>query len=349
MSIAQPTLSSTLTPPPICNHTSFDYTPTSATPGTTFDWTRPFIPGIANPAGAGSGDIHEVLNNSSNVLITVVYVFTLTAGSSTNVQNVSVEVEPTPVLNSPLSISVCSGAILNYMPSSLTPGVAYMWTRDFVAGISNPPTTGLGHISETLTNPGSTPVVVPYHYNLLIAGCTDTQTVFATVNPLPDAGTVTGVLGMCTGDTARYHSTISGGTWGTLHGFASVSTSGLATGLSAGADTVIYIVSNECGADTSRKAIQVTHCVTIVDRVNANFAIASVYPNPSSGSFTLKTSGNGRFTVSSLTGKIVAEYSVTKKVSTISLPADAAPGIYMGRFNGDDGTLAILKLIYNPR
>ncbi|MBE0677698.1 MAG: hypothetical protein IH592_02925, partial [Bacteroidales bacterium] len=86
-----PTLSSTLTPAAICSATAFSYTPTSATVGTTFSWTRATVAGIT-PVGptSGNGNPNETLTNTTAAPIIVTYVYTLTANGCTNTQNVTV-------------------------------------------------------------------------------------------------------------------------------------------------------------------------------------------------------------------------------------------------------------------
>lgn len=56
---------------------------------------------------------------------------------------------------------------------------------------------------------------------------------------------------VCTGDTVRLSNTTPGGAWSTLQGKATVSAQGVVTGVSAGIDTVRYIVTNNCTSDTA--------------------------------------------------------------------------------------------------
>ena len=49
-----PTLTSTLSPQPICSNTNFSYNPTSGTAGTVFNWHRPPVAGISNPEALGN-------------------------------------------------------------------------------------------------------------------------------------------------------------------------------------------------------------------------------------------------------------------------------------------------------
>jgi len=89
-----PTLSSSLTGT-VTTEVPINYTPTSATGGTTFAWTRAAVTGIAETASSGSGTITEALTNTAGVPVAVTYVFTLTSPSGcVNTQNVVITVNP---------------------------------------------------------------------------------------------------------------------------------------------------------------------------------------------------------------------------------------------------------------
>ena len=98
------TLSSSITPVPICSGTLFSYTPLSATPGTTFGWTRAVVPGISNAAGGGTNNPAEILINVTANPISVVYTYSLgTPNGCVSTQNVTVIVNPAPSLTSSLN------------------------------------------------------------------------------------------------------------------------------------------------------------------------------------------------------------------------------------------------------
>ena len=144
-----PTLSSSLTPPGICSNTNFSYLPTSATPGTTFFWTREAIAGISNPTDSGNDYPDEILFNTTTNPIEVVYRFTLTANGCTNMQDVKVIVTQTPLLTSSQNPpNICSGNNFSYNPTSNISGTTFYWHRPVVAGISNPAASGTGSPNE---------------------------------------------------------------------------------------------------------------------------------------------------------------------------------------------------------
>jgi hypothetical protein len=184
----RPILTSTLTPPAICNATNFSYNPISPTDGVSWVWTRNTVAGISNTAGTGTGVINETLINTTPNRITVPYSFALTTYGCPNTQTVNVIVNPTPQLTSLLiNPAQCSGTPFYYNPTSATVGTTYTWTRSNIAGISNPATNGSGAVSETLTNTSPNPIVVNYVYTLTANGCTNQQTISVTIDPLPIA------------------------------------------------------------------------------------------------------------------------------------------------------------------
>jgi gliding motility-associated-like protein len=181
------TLSSALSPTAVCSGTSFNYIPTSSNAGTAFAWTRTAVTGISNTELNSFGNINEVLNNTTDAAITVSYTFTLSTNGCTNLnkQVVNVQVKPAPKLSSTLTPpAICSGATFSYAATSNTFNVVFNWARTSVVGINEPITSGVGNINEALSNPTYSAVIVPYNFTLNANGCTNTQSVFVTVNPV---------------------------------------------------------------------------------------------------------------------------------------------------------------------
>lgn len=179
------TLSSATSALAVCSNNTFVYTPTSATAGTTFAWSRAAVTGISNTAGIGTGAINETLVNTTANPITVTYSYVLTANGCNNTQTVTVVVNPSATMSSALTANVCSGRLFKYTPLSATAGVAYAWSRAAVSGIANTAATGTGAINETLVNNTQSPLNVTYVYTLTANGCTNTQNLVVTVNPTP--------------------------------------------------------------------------------------------------------------------------------------------------------------------
>jgi len=128
-----PTLSSATTLPDICSETTFNYTATSSTAGTTYIWERAMIPGILPPTAEGvTGTIsEEVLINNTTAPITVIYEIFLTANGCENTQEIEVAV--LPIVTPSISISappfVCEGMNITFNSTITNGGThpAYQW------------------------------------------------------------------------------------------------------------------------------------------------------------------------------------------------------------------------------
>ncbi|MDZ4714331.1 MAG: PKD-like domain-containing protein [Cytophagales bacterium] len=204
-----PTLSSSLTPPAICSGTVFNYTATSVTPGTTFAWSRALVAGITEAASAGAGNVSETLTNTTTAAIPVTYVYISTAAGCSNApgQNVVVNVNPTPSLSSSLTPpAICSATLFSYVPTSVTGGATFPWTRATIVGITPAgPTSGTGNPSETLTNSTTAPINVTYVFRALAAGCQHPgQNVVVTVNPIPALSSSLTPPAICSGSLFTY-------------------------------------------------------------------------------------------------------------------------------------------------
>ena len=125
-----PTLSSTLTPPAICSGTAFTYSPTSNTVGATFTWTRAAVTGISNAAITNPqiSNPNEILINTTTSPVTVVYTYTITGNGCTNIENVSVIVNPPPtasfIANTVLS---CQSPDTVTFTNTTLAGGTYIW------------------------------------------------------------------------------------------------------------------------------------------------------------------------------------------------------------------------------
>ncbi|ERJ60163.1 T9SS C-terminal target domain-containing protein, partial [Sphingobacterium paucimobilis] len=92
------------------------------------------------------------------------------------------------------------------------------------------------------------------------SGCSTVVTKDVTVNALPVVSAITGSNSVCIGSTVALSSTPTGGVWSSSNtSVATVSTSGVVTGVSAGTVTISYSVTNGSGCSTV-----VTKDVTVI-------------------------------------------------------------------------------------
>lgn len=75
----------------------------------------------------------------------------------------------------------------------------------------------------------------------------------------------------------------------------------------------------------------------------------SLTPNPTAGTFMIRTAGAGILTVISADGREIKSYKVDSGNTMLELPGLLTPGIYTCRFQGDNGSKANIKLVYAPR
>ncbi len=192
--------------------------------------------------------------------------------------------------------SVCSGSTITLIDttvcgtwSSASPSIATVSATGVVTGVSS----GTVLISYTVTN-----------------GCgTTTATKPVTVNPVPAIGTISGPSVICIGTTGTLTESVSGGTWSCTNGHATISTTGVVTGVSIGTDTVYYTVHNIC--DTAR-------AMFIVNVVNST--ITSTISGPTNvcvtATITLTdTTGGGTWSSSNMAVATISSSGVVTGVT----------------------------------
>ncbi len=182
----------------VCSGDNFTFAQTSLTSLATFSWSRAAVTGISEVASSGTGDIDEVLTNTTTAPITVTYIDTLRINGCTNNQSVQVVVNPIPVLTSTLTpAAICNNDTFSYRAASATAGTTFGWERNVLAGIANAYAFGLDSVEETLTNTTENPISVPYVFTLTANGCTNNQIVSVLVNPTPVLNTTLTPAAIC--------------------------------------------------------------------------------------------------------------------------------------------------------
>ena len=178
-----PTLTSTLTPSPICDSTLFGYTPSTVTLGASFAWSRVANAGIANAPVSGVGVIAEVLDNITSLPVNVTYTVALIANGCADTQSIVVRVNPTPRLTSAHAEAVCGGIIFDYIPVSPTPGAVFNWTRSAVAGIVPPASSGTGIIHDSVSNTTGSNITVVYVFTITANSCYNVEQLDVILSP----------------------------------------------------------------------------------------------------------------------------------------------------------------------
>jgi len=178
----------------ICTGNTINYTPTSATAGTTFTWTAT---GSANASGfspSGSGNIADVLTNASATSsATVTYTIIPTAGTCVGDPfTLTVTVTPKPILTAtPTNATICTQQQTAINLSANLAATTYTWTSVATGGVTgnstNSTPTASTLINDVLINNGTTSGTVTYTITPTSSnGCAGSAvTVTITVEPAP--------------------------------------------------------------------------------------------------------------------------------------------------------------------
>jgi uncharacterized protein YjdB len=174
---------------------------------------------------------------------------------------------------------------------------------------------------------------------------TDYTTKVVTVNPLPNAGSISGTASVNKGGTTTLSNTITGGTWSTgAATVATVNASGIVTGVSVGTAVISYTVTNGCSASaTTIVTVNPVGTGIVTGAANVNI---SLYPNPTTGAFAVNTPEAGNLSIYTLEGREVMSATVNAGTTSLSLPSTMATGIYMCRFTGSNGALVTIRMVY---
>ena len=180
----------------------------------------------------------------SSGTVTISYTFTNSCGTDIATNSVTVVALPSAGTISGTT-TVCAGST-----TTLSSGVARgAWTSG---------STAIATITSAGAVTGVDSGAAIITYTVTTACGTASATATVTVNPLPFAGTISGAAMVCVGATTTFSDAISGGSWGSsAAAVATVTSSGVVTGVAAGATTVFYSVSNSCGTATTTATVTI--------------------------------------------------------------------------------------------
>ena len=119
---------------------------------------------------------------------------------------------------------------------------------------SNSATASINSATGVVTGVAAGSVVITYTLTNG-NGCTNTQTATVTVNAVPVVAALTGAASLCSGQTTQFESATLNGVWSSNNSaIASVSASGMVTGVASGIATITYTVTNVNGCTSSASA-----------------------------------------------------------------------------------------------
>jgi uncharacterized protein YjdB len=257
--------------------------------------------------------------------------FTLATGCF-SATTVTVNAIPPAITGSAL-VCVSSSTTL----ANTTPGGTWSSSNTAIANVGS--ATGIV-TSGTFANVAT----ISYNFG---ANCRVTKVV--TVRQVP--AVISGPTAICAGATVTYSNSTGYGTWSSSNTAAatvvtgSSSFYGAVTGVAPGVTTLTYSNAPSC---IRTFTLTVGACrganTTGVENADNNINV-SVYPNPTTGTFAVDAHVAGTLQVYTMDGREVTKYPVIKGTTHVSLPQDLAKGVYMCKFNGDDGSTVMARVI----
>lgn len=285
--------------------------------------------GVVTGVGAGTATITYTVNGtggcpSASKTRTVTVTAAPVAGTLNGVQSICVG------SNTTFSSTAAGGTW-----TSSNPGVATINASGFINGLA----AGTSTITYTIAGSGG------------CANATATRTV--TVATVPNAGTLGGSQNVCTGLTTQFNSTVSGGSWTTSNAaIATVSSSGLVTGVTAGTATITYTITGTggCSDATATRTVTVTaapNAGTLSGNQNICVGLTTTYvPSASGGSWSTSSAAIATVNASGLvTGLAAGNTTITYTVNgtggcppatvtrTVTVTAVASAGTLNGTQN----------------
>ena len=253
---------------------------------------------------------------------------------------------PSFVYGAGQSLSVCENAIISIdsllSVNDTSAGHAETWS------LAAPPVHGMAAVAYATTSTGST--LIPsgltytpvtgysgtdaFEVNISNGISTNHTTITVTVDPFPNAGTISGADTVCPGATLPLSESVAGGIWASSDGAtAIIDGSGNVTGMSPGNDTIVYVVMNACGIVSTIFPFTVnsyTDCPAGVPVISNNNGIR-ISPNPNAGSFSITVVSNvekeTKLAITNVLGEKIKELTLISNIPT-NVTLDEAPGIY---------------------
>jgi len=165
----------------------------------------------------------------------------------------------TPVITTnPHNITVCSGVLAWFnVIATDTPGTRvmhYQWQVSTDGGatwsaVSSGATYSI--IQDTLKVLASTSLAGYKYRGVVIDSITsgsDTSTAAMLGVDTANAGSISGASSVCVGVTIPFSDAVTGGVWSSNNAHATVTGTGMVTGITAGTDSILYTITNTCGS-----------------------------------------------------------------------------------------------------
>jgi uncharacterized protein YjdB len=211
--------------------------------------------------------------------------------------------------------------------------------------------------SGLVTGVSAGTVVISYHVSSLCGTNFTTRTV--TVNGTPSAGTITGTATVCVGSTTSLSNATTGGSWTSGNtSRATVGSTGVVTGVSAGTVVISYHVSSLCGTNFTTRTVTVngtpsagtiTGTATVCVGSTTSLSNATTGGSWTSGNTSRATVGSTGVVTGVSAGTVVISYHVSSlcgtNFTTRTVTVNAAPsaGTITGTATVDVGSTTTLS------
>ena len=249
--------------------------------------------------------------NGTSFSPTVTTTYTVTGTDGNNCTNTSVRtitVNTLPVISIASPTAICSGQSATLTASGAN---TYSWTT----GATSAAITVSPALTTTYSVVGTS-----------TAGCTGSLTRTVTVNALPNVTASSNASLICSGQSATI--TATGGTtysWNT----GATNSSIVVTPTIQTTYTVQGTDGNGC-SKTATVTQNVSACTGIQSLAGSNEIQMNVYPNPTSGQFTIELSNSADLFITNAVGQVIRKEMMSEGKHTVDL-SNETNGIYLVR------------------
>ncbi len=277
-----------------------------------------------NGTGATTYTWSNGVVNGTSFSPTVTTTYTVTGSDANNCTNTSVKtitVNALPVIVIASPTVICSGQSATLTASGAD---TYSWTT----GATSASVT----VSPTLTTTYSV-------VGTSTAGCTGSLTRTVAVNALPNVTASSNASLICSGQSATI-TAIGGNTYSWNTG--ATTSSIVVTPTTQTTYTVQGTDGNGC-SKTTTVTQNVSACTGIQSLAGSNDMQMNVYPNPTSGQFTIESGSSGDLILTNVVGQVIMNAHIGEGKHTVDISREVS-GIYFVRLV-HNGKQQILKLV----
>lgn len=224
----------------------------SVCPGASITLTDATTGGIWSSSNTALATVNAagLVTGVSSGSVTISYSVSNSCGSTSAIKNITVS-PATSVSSISGPSSVCVGA--NITLTDATTGGTWSSSATGIASVN--PTTGVvnGRASGT--------AVITYTVTGTCGAAAAIYTIIVT--SVPSVNAISGISTICRGTTTTLTDLTAGGTWSsTTTSVATVSSTGVVTGVAAGTSTISYTVTNSCGAAAATMVVTINTAPT---------------------------------------------------------------------------------------